>query len=224
MATEKVLFSWSGGKDSSMALYEIQRSQRYEVVAFITTVTRDYDRVSMHGLRSTLLEAQALSLGFPLEKIFISKNPSNDEYESKMEEILLKYRRHGISSVVFGDIFLEDLRRYRENNLSRIGMKGVFPIWGRDTSNLAHDFIDSGFKAVIICVDSNALDGRFAGRVFDKQLLSELPPAVDPCGENGEFHSFVYDGPIFKESILYNIGDVVLRDSRFYYCDLLPVK
>jgi uncharacterized protein (TIGR00290 family) len=224
MATEKVLFSWSGGKDSSMALYEIQRSQRYEVVAFITTVTRDYDRVSMHGLRSTLLEAQALSLGFPLEKIFISKNPSNDEYESKMEEILLKYRRHGISSVVFGDIFLEDLRRYRENNLSRIGMKGVFPIWGRDTSNLAHYFIDSGFKAVIICVDSNALDGRFAGRVFDKQLLSELPPAVDPCGENGEFHSFVYDGPIFKESILYNIGDVVLRDSRFYYCDLLPVK
>src|SRR5919108_6367230 len=114
MATEKVLFSWSGGKDSSMALYEIQRSQRYEVVAFITTVTRDYDRVSMHGLRSTLLEAQALSLGFPLKKIFISKNPSNDEYESKMEEILLKYRRHGVSSVVFGDIFLEDLRRYRE--------------------------------------------------------------------------------------------------------------
>ena len=219
-----MLFSWSGGKDSSMALYEIQRSQKYEVIAFITTVTRDYDRVSMHGLRTTLLQAQASSLGFPIEKIFISKNSSNDEYEAKMEEILLKYQRHGVSSVVFGDIFLEDLRRYREDNLARIGMKGAFPIWGRDTSNLAHDFIDSGFKAVIICVDSNALDRRFVGRLFDKQFLSELPPTVDPCGENGEFHSFVYDGPIFKEIVLHTTGDVVLRGSRFYYCDLLPVK
>lgn len=224
MSIEKVLFSWSGGKDSSMALYEIQKSQRYEVVAFITTVTRDYDRVSMHGLRSTLLEAQASSLGFPLEKIPISKNASNDEYESKMGEILLKYQRHGVSSVVFGDIFLEDLRRYREDNLARIGMKGVFPIWKRDTDRLAHEFIDSGFKAVITCVDSSALDGKFAGRIFDTQFLSELPATVDPCGENGEFHSFVYDGPIFKESVLHTVGDVVLRDSRFYYCDLLPVK
>lgn len=220
MDTEKVLLSWSGGKDSSMALYKIQQSHRYEVAALITTVTRDY--VSMHGLRSTLLEAQASSLGLSLEKVFISKNPSNDEYESQMEGILLKYQNHGVSSVVFGDIFLEDLRRYREDNLARIGMKGVFPLWGRDTSDLAHDFIDSGFRAVIICVDSNALYGRFVGRAFDKQFLSELPPAVDPYGENGEFHSFVYAGPIFKESILYAVGDVVLRDSRFYYCDLLP--
>ncbi|HEX3036109.1 MAG TPA: diphthine--ammonia ligase [Thermodesulfobacteriota bacterium] len=224
MGTEKVLFSWSGGKDSTMALYEIQKSQRYEVVALLTTVTRNYDRVSMHGLRITLLEAQASSLGFTLEKIFISKNASNNEYESKMEEILLKYTRQGVSSVVFGDIFLEDLRKYREDNLAKVGMKGVFPVWKKDTAGLAHEFIDSGFKAVIICVDSNALDGKFAGNIFDKKFLSELPRTVDPCGENGEFHTFVYDGPIFKESILYTVGDVVLRDSRFYYCDLLPVK
>ena len=220
---EKVLFSWSGGKDSAIALYEIQKSKSYEILALLTTITEDYDRVSMHGLRRILLEQQAKSLGISLEKVFITKDASNEEYESKMKEALLRYKNAGVHSVVFGDIFLQDVRKYREENLSKIGMNGVFPIWRRNTTALAHTFIDLGFKAVTICIDSNVLDKRFAARDFDKQFLSELPPTVDPCGENGEFHSFVYDGPIFKENILFKKGEIVLRDNRFYYCDLIPI-
>jgi len=220
---EKVLFSWSGGKDSAIALYEIQKSKSYEILALLTTITEDYDRVSMHGLRRSLLERQANSLGISLEKVFITKDASNEEYESKMKEALLRYKNAGVHSVVFGDIFLQDVRKYREENLSKIGMNGVFPIWRRNTTALAHTFIDLGFKAITICVDSNVLDKRFVARDFDKQFLSELPPTVDPCGENGEFHSFVYDGPIFKENILFKKGEIVLRDNRFYYCDLIPI-
>jgi len=220
---EKALFSWSGGKDSAIALYEIQKSKSYEILALLTTITEDYDRVSMHGLRRILLEQQAKSLGISLEKVFITKDASNEEYESKMKEALLRYKNAGVHSVVFGDIFLQDVRKYREENLSKIGMNGVFPIWRRNTTALAHTFIDLGFKAVTICIDSNVLDKRFAARDFDKQFLSELPPTVDPCGENGEFHSFVYDGPIFKENILFKKGEIVLRDNRFYYCDLIPI-
>jgi uncharacterized protein (TIGR00290 family) len=219
---EKIIFTWSGGKDSAMALYELQRTQSYEVAALLTTITADYERISMHGVRRILLERQADSLGLSLEKVFISKNASNEEYESKMQEVLMKYRAAGVSSVVFGDIFLEDLRKYREDNLSKVDMKGIFPIWKRDTTELAHTFIDLGFKAVVTCVDSKVLDKIFAGRVFDRQFLSELPSTVDPCGENGEFHSFVYDGPIFRERIAFRFGDIVLRDNRFYFCDLIP--
>ncbi len=221
--SQKVLFSWSGGKDSTMALYEIQKSKEYEVAALLTTVTEDYDRVSMHGLRRTLLEQQAESLGYHLEKIFISKNASNKEYESKMEEVLLKHKIAGVSFVVFGDIFLEDLKKYREDNLAKIGMKGIFPIWKRDTNELAQTFIDLGFKAILICVDSDVLDKRFVGRVLDMRFLSELPSNIDPCGENGEFHSFVYDGPIFWEKVPHELGEIILRDNRFYFCDLKPV-
>jgi uncharacterized protein (TIGR00290 family) len=139
-----------------------------------------------------------------------------------MRDKLTDYQRRGVSSVVFGDIFLEDLRKYREENLSKIGMKGIFPIWKRDTTELAHKFIELGFKAVITCVDSNVLDKRFVGRDYDKQFLQELPSSIDPCGENGEFHSFVYDGPIFKERIAFTVGDIVLRDNRFYFGDLMP--
>ena len=220
---EKVLFSWSGGKDSAMALYEIQKSKEYEVAALLTTVTEDYDRVSMHGLRRVLLEQQAESLGYPLEKIFITKNASNKEYESKMEEILLKYKNAGVNSVVFGDIFLEDLRKYREDNLAKIGMKGIFPIWKRDSKELAQTFIDLGFKAVLVCVDSDVLDRKFVGRTFDAKFLSDLPSNIDPCGENGEFHSFVYDGPMLRQKVSHELGEVILRDNRFYYCDLIPV-
>lgn len=220
---EKVLFSWSGGKDSAMALYEIRKSKDYEVAALLTTVTQDYDRVSMHGLRRVLLEQQAEFLGYPLEKIFITKNASNKEYESKMEEVLLKYKNAGVNSVVFGDIFLEDLRKYREGNLAKIGMKGIFPIWKRDSKELAQTFIDLGFKAVLVCVDSDVLDRKFVGREFDAKFLSDLPSNIDPCGENGEFHSFVYNGPIFREKMSYESGEVILRDNRFYYCDLIPV-
>ena len=219
-----MIFSWSAGKDSALAFYELQKTKNYEITALLTTVTKDYDRISMHGVRRVLLELQAESLGFPLEKVFISKNTSNGDYESKMRNVLVEYLTAGISSVVFGDISLEDLRKYRENNLSKIGMKGIFPLWKRNTTELAHKFINSGFKAVITCVDSNVLDKMFIGRAFDEQFLSELPFAVDPCGENGEFHSFVYDGPIFRQKILYTTGEVVLRESRFYYCDLIPLQ
>ncbi|MBI1743503.1 diphthine--ammonia ligase [Candidatus Acetothermia bacterium] len=219
---EKVLFGWSGGKDSTLALYEIQRAANYEIAALLTTVTKDYDRISMHGVRRILLEQQAASLGYSLEMVWISKQSSNEEYESQMHEALTKYRSAGVSSVVFGDLFWEEIRKYRETHLGQIGMKGIFPLWGRNTTELAHTFIDLGFKAIIVCVDSNALDGKFVGRLFDKKLLSELPSSVDPCGENGEFHSFVFDGPIFRKPILFEKGEIVLRDNRFYYCDLIP--
>lgn len=220
---EKVLFSWSGGKDSALALYMIQKSGKYEIEALLTTVTEDYDRISMHGVRRALLEQQAESLGVPVEKVFISKNISTEEYGAKMQQVLEKYLKRDVSSVVFGDVFLEDVRKYREDNLAKVGMKGIFPLWKCDTLDLLRKFIVLGFKAVISCIDSNVLDRSFAGRSYDLQFLRELPPTVDPCGENGEFHSFVYDGPIFSKEILFTRGDVVLRDNRFYFCDLIPV-
>lgn len=219
---EKALFSWSGGKDSALALYELMKRADYEIAALLTVLTADHDRTSMHGVRRVLLEQQAQSLGFALEKVLISENSSDQEYECKMRDVLEKYQAAGICSVVFGDVFLEDLRKHRENNLSKIGMTGVFPIWKTDTAELAHTFIDAGFKAVITCVDSNVLDKMFIARLFDEQFLSELPSGVDPCGENGEFHSFVYDGPMFRHSIQYTTGEIVLREKRFYYCDLVP--
>lgn len=221
---EKILFTWSGGKDSAMALYELQKVRNYEILALLTTVTAGYDRISMHGVRNILLEQQIESLGFSLEKINISKNSSNEEYETKMKNALLRYQGQGVSSVAFGDIFLEDLRKYREENLSRMGLKGIFPLWKRDTAELARTFIELGFKAVITCIDSRFLDKTFVGRVFDEQFLTELPLNVDPCGENGEFHSFVYAGPIFNKEISFKNGEIVLRDNRFYYCDLIPTN
>lgn len=218
--SEKVLFSWSGGKDSALALYEICKTGKYEISALLTTVTEDYDRVSIQGVRRVLLEKQTESLGYNLEKIFISKKSSNEEYEFKMRGVLERYLKLGVSHVVFGDVFLEDVRRYRDENLDKLGMKGIYPLWKLDTTDLAHRFIDLGFKAIITCVDSKTLDRKFVGKLFDEQFLSELPPKVDPLGENGEFHSFVYEGPIFRERISYTRGEVVLRDNRFYYCDL----
>lgn len=220
---EKILFAWSGGKDSAMALYETQKTRRYEIAALLATVTKGYDRVSMHGVRRSLLRQQAESLGIPLEEVRIPKNSSNKEYEAKMREVLVRYQRQGVSSVVFGDIFLQDVKKYRERNMSRVGMNARFPLWKSDTAGLARKFINSGFKAIVTCVDSNALGKKFVGRQFDARFLSELPPRIDPCGENGEFHSFVYDGPVFKQRVPYKEGRVVLRNSRFYYCDLLPV-
>jgi uncharacterized protein (TIGR00290 family) len=219
----QVLFSWSGGKDSSLALHEIQKNQKYEITALITTVTADYDRVSMHGLRTSLLEEQARNLDIPLQKVLISKNASNDEYESKFNEVLLKYKESGISQVVFGDLFLEEIKQYREDLLQKIDMECVFPIWKRDTTKLAYEFIDLGFKAITVCVDSEVLGEEFAGREFNEQFLNDLPEGIDPCGENGEFHTFVYDGPNFNKNINKKLGEIVLRDERFYYCDILPV-
>jgi uncharacterized protein (TIGR00290 family) len=219
---ENVLVSWSGGKDGAFALHEILEGQKYRIAALLTTVTEDYDRISLHGVQRILLERQVDSTGFPLEEVFISKNASNEEYESNMVRVLTRYKEAGVTSVVFGDIFLEDLREYRESNLAKIGMKGIFPLWKKDTRELAHSFILLGFKAVTTCVDTNALDRVFVGKVIDEQFLSELPEMVDPCGENGEYHSFVYDGPIFKKRISYTPGEIVLRENRFCYCDLIP--
>jgi len=218
---EKVVFAWSGGKDSAICLYEIQKSGKYEILALLTTITDGYDRVSLHGVPRILVEQQAYSLGLPIEEVFISKASTNEEYESKMRAMLTKFKQAGVSSVVFGDVFLEEVRKYREDNLSGVGMKGIFPIWGRDTTELTRSFITLGFQAIITCIDSRVLDKRFLGRTLDEHFLAELPPNVDPGGENGEFHSFVFDGPIFKERIAYTLGELVLRDS-FYFCDLLP--
>jgi len=218
---EKVIFSWSGGKDSAMAIYELKKNKDLEVSALLTTMTEDYGRVSIHGVRSVLVQRQAEALGLPLERVNITKNPSNEEYEARMRDKLDSYKKLGVSAVAFGDIFLEDLRKYRQEKLCGM-MKAIFPIWKRDTRLLAQDFIDSGFKAVITCVDSNFLGKDFAGREFDGSFLSELPQGVDPCGENGEFHTFVYDGPVFKNSIGCEKKGVILRDNRFYYCELLP--
>jgi len=218
----QVLFSWSGGKDSSLALYELKNRQIFDIVVLITTVTSDYDRVSMHGLRTRLLEEQAAYLNIPLQKVLISKNASNDEYEFNFNKVLLKYKGTGITQVVFGDLFLQEIKKYREDLLRKIGMECVFPIWKRDTTKLAKDFINLGFKAITVCVDSNFLGEEFAGREFDEQFLNDLPDGIDPCGENGEFHTFVYDGPIFKQRIDHKLGEIVLRDERFYYCDILP--
>ena len=190
-------------------------------MGLLTILTEDYDRVSMHGVRRSLLQRQAESLHLPLQQIFISKKASNEEYETKMQAMLAKFRKAGVSSVIFGDIFLEDIRKYREDNLSKIGMKAIFPIWQRNTAQLAQTFVDLGFKAIVTCIDSKVLSKTFAGRIINEHFLAEIPPNVDPCGENGEFHSFVFDGPIFKSRISYTIGQIVSRDS-FYFCDLVP--
>jgi uncharacterized protein (TIGR00290 family) len=213
---------WSGGKDSALALYEILKTKRYEVLELLTTVTQDYDRISIHGVRRVLLEQQADALGFPLEKMLIPKGVSDAEYEGILLKVLNRHVTNGVFSVVFGDLFLEDVRKYREQTLAKIGLKGIFPLWKRNTPELAREFIDLGFKAVITCVDSKSLGKDFAGREFGKQFLADLPAIVDPCGENGEFHSFVYDGPIFSEPVSFTKGEIVLRENRFYYCDLMP--
>ena len=214
-----VLMSWSGGKDSCFALYEIQRAESYRVAALLTTVTKDYDRISMHGVRRVLLEKQAMSLGLPLHQVLISKDATNEEYEAEMVEAFSAYRGKGIDSIVFGDLFLEDIRTYREQFLARHKMHGLFPVWKRDTSSFIKDFIELGFKAVVTCVDSKILDQSFTGRLIDEAFLSSLPADVDPCGENGEFHSFVFDGPIFSRAVKFAIGDTVLREG-FWFCDL----
>ena len=203
-----VLVAWSGGKDSALALREILRDRRYRVAALLTTVTREYDRISMHGVRRTLLVRQAASLGLPLEQVVISPGATNAEYEEHMTATLqaLRHRLPGLDTVVFGDLFLADIRAYRERMLARIGMRGLFPLWLRDTRMVAHQFVRLGYRAVLVCVDAE---------------LRDLPLGVDPCGENGEFHTFVYAGPGFRRDVRHERGAVVLRDQRFVYCDLM---
>jgi uncharacterized protein (TIGR00290 family) len=219
---QAVLVSWSGGKDSCFALYEIQKASDIRVEALITTVTRDFDRISMHGVRRVLLEQQAESLGLPLQQIFITKGAGNNEYEQSMGEAFAQYRRRGIGIVVFGDLFLHDIRAYREDLLARFNMTASFPVWGRDTTQFMREFVNLGFKAIIVCVDPKQLDPSFCGRLLDEHFMAELPPSADPCGENGEFHTFVFDGPNFRRPVRFSTGEVVCRDA-FWFCDLVPV-
>jgi uncharacterized protein (TIGR00290 family) len=216
-----VLFCWSGGKDSAMALHTLLQQKRCQVVALLTTITEGYDRIAMHGVRRELLKRQAEALRLPLHEVCIPPQCVNRVYEARMEKALRLQYEQGVRNVAFGDIFLEDLRAYREKNLARIGMTALFPIWKRDTRELIRFFHQQNFRAVAACVDSKVLDPSFAGRELDESFFRDLPPHADPCGENGEFHSFVSDGPIFQSPIRVRTGEVVNRDG-FVFCDLLP--
>jgi uncharacterized protein (TIGR00290 family) len=241
---EKVVFCWSGGKDSALALNRILRDERYEVVSLLTTCNEHFQRVSMHGVRLELLDAQAQAIGLPLEKIFVSQRSSNEEYQQKMSACLQAYQARGVTGCVFGDIFLEDLRRWREGNLAQVGMHGIFPLWKIDTRELIREFFDLGFGTVICCVNDAYLGENAVGRNIDEEFIRTLPPAVDPCGENGEFHSFAFAGPVFKQPVKFKVGEKVYRPVEithptsststyvcpssprqtkgFWFCDLLP--
>ena len=217
---EKVLFCWSGGKDSALALYRLMQDPQYEIVALLTTYNEHFQRVSMHGVSLELSEAQARSIGLPLDKVFVSEPSSNEEYTLKMAERMLEYKNRGVMTVAFGDIFLEDLREWREQNLAQIGMRAIFPLWKNDTRELVREFVSLGFRSRICCVSEKHLDQNSLGRDVDLAFIESLPPQVDPCGENGEFHSFAYTGPIFKTPLSIETGECVHRDG-FWFCELL---
>jgi uncharacterized protein (TIGR00290 family) len=218
-----VLFSWSGGKDSAMALHSLLQNPAFEVIALLTTVTEGYERISMHGVRRELLHRQAESIGLPLEEVRIPPQCVNPVYEARMGEVVLRFRDRGVRHVAFGDIFLEDLRAYREQKLVAADMTALFPIWKVDTRELAARFLRDKFRAIAVCIDPKKLDASFAGRELDASFFRDLPPGVDPCGENGEFHTYVFDGPVFRSPISVQVGAVVERDS-FVFCDLMPAK
>jgi uncharacterized protein (TIGR00290 family) len=217
---EPIVMCWSGGKDSELALGALSRQFDYNVVALLTTVTAGYDRVSMHGVRRSLLLQQAESLGLPLREVEIPTKASNDIYEANMAVAFGEFHAQGIRKVAFGDIFLEDLREYRQRQLAPLRLECLFPLWQQDTTELVETFISDGFRGVTVVVDPQRLDESFVGREIDREFVAALPPDVDPCGENGEFHSFVYDGPMFADEISFSRGEVVQRDS-FLFCDLL---
>jgi len=219
---KSVVLSWSGGKDSALALDALSRNPAVKVVGLLTSVTSSYDRISVHGVRRSMLEAQVERLGLPLFEITLEPNCTNDAYELAFREALEGIRRKlpDVAHIAFGDLFLEDVRAYRERLLAGSGFDPLFPIWGLETAALARRFIAEGFVARLVCVDTTQLDATFSGRLFDEHLLADLPAAVDPCGERGEFHTFVSDGPPFNAAIPYRVGETVLRDNRFMYCDL----
>ena len=220
---EPILFCWSGGKDSAMALHALLQQQQFRVAALLTTLTEGYDRISMHGVRRELLVQQAESIGLPLHEVRIPPQCVNPIYEARMEHALRIFHDPDVRKVAFGDIFLEDLRAYREKNLARIGMTALFPIWKRDTHELIQFFHAQHFRAITACIDPKVLAPSFAGRELDDSFFRDLPPSADPCGENGEFHTFVFDGPIFRWPIPVRTGEVVYRDG-FVFCDLLPAE
>ena len=216
---QKIVLSWSGGKDSMLMLHRLLEQGGHEIVALITTVLAGESKVVMHEVPQALLEAQACALGFPLYTLELPRDAANAVYEEKFTGLLQRLKRRNVDSIAFGDIFLRDIRAYRESFLDKIGVQPLFPLWHTDSQVLAEEFTELGFKGVTVCVDSRALDASFAGREMDSGFFKSLPAGVDPCGENGEFHSFVYDGPLFKDRLRFSKGEVTQRGS-FYYCDL----
>ncbi len=223
MATTPVVLSWSGGKDSALCLRALRQDPKFHefhVVALLTTVAAEFDRVSHHGVRRELLERQADALGLPLHQLQLPANCTNADYEAGMQQALLSYREQQIYHIAFGDLFLEDLRNYRLAMLGSLQMHGVFPLWQQNTGTLMQTFIAAGFKARLCCVSADRLSSDFAGRELDAALLRDLPASVDPCGERGEYHSFVYDGPMFTQPVPIRLGETLYRDGR-YFTDLL---
>lgn len=216
---KKILVSWSGGKDSAWALHVLRQADEYEIVGLLTTLNSSFDRVAMHGVRSELVEAQAAAAGLPLWKVPLPWPCSNQQYESAMGEACAKAVEAGVQAVAFGDLFLEDVRQYREDRLRGTGLAPVFPVWKLETRQLIDDMCAAGVRSRIVCLDPKKLPASFAGRDLDRRLLAEFPPGVDPCGENGEFHTFVHDGPMFACSITIESGEIVTRD-RFVFADL----
>ena len=241
---EKAVFNWSGGKDSAFALYKIIQQKEYDEITLLTSISEQYQRISMHGVRVDLLDRQAQSMALPLVKVEIPEMPSMEVYEKVMAKTLTDLKTKGVTTSIFGDIFLEDLRKYREDKLAGLNIKAVFPLWKIPTKNIIKEFIDLGFKTITTCVNEKYLDKSFAGRIMDADFLNDLPANVDPCGENGEFHTFVFEGPVFKNPINFKKGEVVYRkysapkenenseyncnsdapiDYGFWYCDLVVV-
>jgi len=231
----KTIFNWSSGKDSALALYKILKEDKLEVASLLTSINKEFQRISMHGVHVSLLEKQAESLGFPLIKMELPKEPSMEEYREIMGKTMEEIKSKGITHSIFGDIFLEDLRKYREDQLKTIGIEAVFPLWKQNTTHLINEFLSLGFKTIVTCVNEMYLDKSFAGRIIDTDFINDLPKNVDPCGENGEFHTFTFDGPIFKKPIQFEVGETVKktypkpksdnneenRDYVFWFCDLI---
>jgi uncharacterized protein (TIGR00290 family) len=221
MTRPKALLSWSSGKDAAWALQVLRQAGEVEVVGLLTTTNAAFERVAMHGVREALLEAQADAAGLPLRKVSLPWPCSNEAYQARMAAVCAEAVAQGVEVMAFGDLFLEDVRDYRIQNLAGTGLRPLFPIWSQDTARLARDMVASGLKATLVCVDPRALDAGFAGRDFDTALLAELPPGVDPCGERGEFHTFAWDGPMFRHAVAVKAGVVVERDG-FVFADLVP--
>ena len=223
MPPKKVWLSWSSGKDSAFALYVLSQSAEFEVTGLFSTITHDYGRVSMHGVREILLDQQARQLGLPIYKAYIPAPCSNDVYKERMGELIKAAHQEDVEVMAFGDLFLEDIRAYRINQLNGTGIAALFPVWGRETSAFARAIIDTGLGAVVTCVDEKKLAPEFSGRLFDEAFINDLPSDVDPCGENGEFHSFVYQHPLFKVNIAHTIGQRTSREG-FTFTDILPYE
>lgn len=231
----KAIFNWSSGKDSALALYKILKEEKFEVTSLLTSINKEFQRISMHGVHVSLLEKQAESLGFPLIKMELPKEPTMEEYRELMSKTMNDLKSRGITHSIFGDIFLEDLKKYREDQLRSIGMEGVFPLWKINTTDLIREFLDLGFKTIATCVNETYLDKSFAGRIIDEDFIKDLPENVDVCGENGEFHTFTFNGPLFKNPVEFEIGEIVKKtypkpksdenseddEYVFWFCDLI---